>query len=235
MTISQPIAMGDLHHDAAEAQVDGRFTLSPSLVVLNDPTGAQAESIRVLRAHIVAKHLREGRRSLAMTAPASGAGCSFVTANLAVALAQTGTSVLLIDGNMRAPRLEGYFTPDEAMPGLSDCLIERGIPFTDAVQDEVLPNLSLLFAGEPREDASELLSGAEFKALIESCIRDYDIVLIDTPPANNYADVRRIASVTRYAMIVVCRNRSYVRDVRTLIDELESDKSQVIGTYLNVR
>lgn len=235
MTISQPIATGDFHPDAADIAVSDRFTLSPSLVTLGDPTGPQAESIRVLRAHIVAKHLREGRRSLAMASPASGTGCSFVTANLAIALSQTGASVLLIDGNMRAPRLEAYFTPDEPMPGLSDCLIDRGIDFAEAVQENVLPRLSLLFAGEPREDASELLSGATFKELVEGCIRDYDIVLIDTPPANNYADVRRVASVTRYALVVACRNRSYVRDVRTLIDELTSDKAQVIGTYLNVR
>ncbi|WP_298669337.1 CpsD/CapB family tyrosine-protein kinase [uncultured Sphingomonas sp.] len=235
MNISQQIASGDDHAGAPGIPIDDRFTLSSSLVALGDPTGVQAESIRVLRAHIVAKHLREGRRSLAMAGPASGGGCSFVTANLAVALAQTGASVLLIDGNMRAPRLDAFFTPREAPFGLSDCLSDHSIGFSDAVQDDVLPRLSLLFAGAPREDASELLSGAEFKSLIESCIRDYDIVLIDTPPANNFADVRRIASVTRYAMIVACRDRSYVRDVRTLIEELESDKSQVIGTYLNVR
>ncbi len=214
---------------------DAHFTLAPSLVMLTDPTGGQAESIRVLRAHVVAKHLREGRRSLAMTGPSAGAGCSFVAANLAVALSQTGASTLLIDGNMRAPGLEEYFAPSNPRPGLSDCLTNPDIAFFDAVHEAVLPNLALLFAGEPREDASELLSSAAFKSLIESCIRDYDIVLIDTPPANNYADVRRIAAVTRYAMAVACRHQSYVRDVRTLIDELTSGKAQVIGTYLNVR
>lgn len=223
------------HGTTAPETAESHFTLAPSLVMLTDPTGVQAESIRVLRAHIVAKHLREGRRSLAMTAPSAGTGCSFVAANLAVALSQTGASTLLIDGNMRAPGLEEYFAPSNPRPGLSDRLTDPDIAFFDSVHEGVLPNLALLFAGEPREDASELLSSATFKSMIESCIRDYDIVLIDTPPANNYADVRRIATVTRYAMVVACRNLSYVRDVRTLIDELTADKAQVIGTYLNVR
>ncbi|MBN8848685.1 MULTISPECIES: CpsD/CapB family tyrosine-protein kinase [unclassified Sphingomonas] len=213
----------------------GDFDFSRSLFVLSDPTGVQAESIRVLRAHIVAKHLREGRRSLAMATPSEGSGCSFVTANLAVALAQTGVNVLLIDGNMRKPGLHELIAPTAGVFGLSDCLGEANVPFADAVQEDVLPHLSLLYAGDAREDASELLSGAEFKSLIEHCIRDYDLVLIDTPPANAYADVRRVASITRYAMLVVCRNKSYVRDVRTLVEELTSDKSQVIGTYLNGR
>ena len=235
MTMHSSIERGAASGESVPDLAAGHFTLAPSLVMLTDPTGAQAESIRVLRAHVVAKHLREGRRSLAIAGPSAGAGCSFVAANLAVALSQTGSSTLLIDGNMRAPGLEEYFAPSNPRHGLSDCLTNPDNAFYDAVHEGVLPNLALLFAGAPREDASELLSSAAFKSLIESCIRDYDVVLIDTPPANNYADVRRIAAVTRYAMAVACRNLSYVRDVRTLIDELTADKSQVIGTYLNVR
>ena len=101
------------------------------------------------------------------------------------------------------------------------------------MNEDVLPGLTVLFAGRASPDAQELLGGAGFKALVDACVRDYDITIIDTPPANMYADARRIASVMRYAMVVVQRDKSYVRDVRTLIDELTSDRVRVVGTYLN--
>ena len=218
---------------SADAERAAAVQVSTDIHLLSEPTGVRAESIRVLRTHLVAQHLRDGRRSLAVCGPAGGAGCSYVAANLAVGLAQTGVKTLLIDGNMRAPGLQRFFRPAAGAPGLVDCLSNGELPLREALHEDVLPGLSLLYAGEASTDAQELLGGAAFKSLIDACVRDYDLTLIDTPPANTYADARRIASVMRYAMIVTQRNKSYVRDVRTLIDELTADRVRVVGTYLN--
>ena len=207
--------------------------ISTDIHLLSEPTGVRAESIRVLRTHLIAQHLRDGRRSLAVCAPASATGASYVATNLAVSLAQTGVKTLLIDGNMRAPGLHRFFRSAVETPGLADCLSNPELSLRDALHEDVLPGLTLLYAGRATADAQELLGGAGFKALVDACVRDYDLTLIDTPPANTYADARRIASVMRYAMIVAQRNKSYVRDVRTLIDELTSDRVRVVGTYLN--
>jgi capsular exopolysaccharide synthesis family protein len=207
--------------------------VSTDIHLLSEPTGVRAESIRVLRTHLIAQHLRDGRRSLAVCAPAVGTGSSYVAANLAVGLAQTGVKTLLIDGNMRAPGLQRFFRPDRDGPGLVDCLSDQELPLRDALHEDVLPGLTILYAGRAAPDAQELLGGAAFKALIDACVRDYDLTLIDTPPANTYADARRIASVMRYAMVVAQRDKSYVRDVKTLIDELTADRVRVVGTYLN--
>ena len=69
--------------------------------------------------------------------------------------------------------------------------------------------------------------------MIGQCLRDFDLTIIDTPPSNLYADARRIASIMRYSLVVTCRGRSYLKDVRVLVDELVSDDAHVIGTYLN--
>ena len=212
---------------------NARFRLSTDLHLLSEPAGVRAESIRVLRTHLIAQHLRDGRRSLAVCAPEDGTGCSYVAANLAVGLAQTGVKTLLIDGNMRAPGLEGFFQPTKAGPGLYDCLSRDDLAVRSAIHEDVIPGLSLLFAGQAAPEAQELLGGAGFKALVDACVRDYDLTIIDTPPANTFADARRIASVMRYAMVVAQRNKSYVRDMRTLIDELTADRVRVVGTYLN--
>lgn len=209
------------------------FELSDQLDVISDPSGIRAESIRVLRTQLESRHLRDGRRSLAICAPAPGAGCTYLATNLAVAMAQAGIKTLLIDGNLREAGVERYIVPSEPVVGLVDVLSEPTLPLSQAIEHDVIPGLSVLFAGREAVAKQELLGGPAFKGLIDSCLRDYDLTIIDTPAANGYADARRIASVLRYALVVSCRNRSYVRDVKTLIGELQSNRVQVVGTYLN--
>src|SRR5277367_4587965 len=86
-----------------------RFMLSPSLVVVENPSDGPAEAIRALRTHLMAQHFQEGRRALAVCAASRGVGCSFIAANLALALSQIGVKSLLIDADLRAPSLDGLF------------------------------------------------------------------------------------------------------------------------------
>ena len=209
-----------------------RFTVSDRLAMLSDPGSLQAESIRALRTNLVATHLHDRRRSLAICAPTLGSGCSFVAANLAVSVAQVGVKTLLIDGNLRSPSLSGYFVSDAAPPGLSEALADPSRPLGSLIQ-QVQPMLSVLFAGAVESRGQELIGGSRFKELIDLCLRDYDLTIVDTPPANQFADARRIASVLRYAVIIACRGRTYLRDVRAQVAELDSDGVKVIGTYLN--
>lgn len=221
------------NQDAEATRPRNSFALSTQLSILADPAGPQAESIRVLRTHLTAQHLRDGRRSLAICAPSEGAGCSYLASNLAVALAQTGIKTLLIDANLRQPGIDQYFAPTQPMRGLYHFLADTTLNAGDVIEDEVQPNLSLMLAGGATPNAQELLGGAAFKGLIDTCVRDFDLTIVDTPPANSSADARRIASVLRYALVVARRGKSYVKDLRTLMDELNGDRVRVIGSYLN--
>jgi Mrp family chromosome partitioning ATPase len=64
------------------------------------------------------------------------------------------------------------------------------------------------------------------------CLRDYDITIVDTPPANACSDVHRVSTVAGYSLIIAGRHRTLVSDVRTLISQLESDRARVIGTVM---
>ncbi|MFM9828589.1 MAG: CpsD/CapB family tyrosine-protein kinase [Sphingomonas sp.] len=207
--------------------------MSSALHMLSDPTGAQAESIRVLRTYLVAQHLSDGRRSLAVCGTAPGDGSSYIASNLAVAIAQTGIRTLLIDGNMRDPGIDRVCIPSRPLEGLAQCLANSERLAQELIVESGVPNLSVLYAGGQTPEAQELLGGPAFKAFMSSCIRDYELTIIDTPAANLCADSRRIASVIRYALVVSRRNHSYVKDVRTLIAELQGDRVSVIGSYLN--
>jgi capsular exopolysaccharide synthesis family protein len=209
-----------------------QFELSPDLVTLTNARPVEAEAIRAMRTYILARHLDDGRRGLAVCAATRGAGCTFTAANLAVALAQTGVKTLLIDGDLRNPGVENLIRPLGGAEGLKQCLTER-LNARDVIQPEVLQNLSVLYAGGAEEHAQELLGSEPFKVLIDQCLRDFEFTIVDTPPANECADARRIGTVVGYSALVARRNVSLLGELSNLASQLQSDGSVVIGTVLN--
>jgi Mrp family chromosome partitioning ATPase len=206
---------------------------SRNLVTLSAPLSAGAEAVRALRTHVLGQHVQAGRRAIAMCGPAVGVGCTFVAANLAVAIAQVGIKTLLIDGDLRAPGINKLIKPTSSdAAGLGRCLAEPGSRVGEFIDDDVLPNLSIMYAGPPAENAQELLAREWFERVMSHCMRDYDFT-IDTPPANTYSDSRRIGNVAGYALVVARRNTSLVADVKTLVEQLIDDDVQVIGTIMN--
>ncbi len=207
------------------------YWVSPDVVVMSGPTDAPAEAIRALRTHVVAQHIEEGRRALSICAAAESSGCSFISVNLAVSLAQIGIKTILIDGNLRKPGLGAFIRPSERGPGLAQCLKSDDSNFGGFIDSEIIPGLSIMYAGDA--GASESLSGSRFEALMSFCLRDYEMTIVDTPPANSSSDARRVSTVLGYSLVVARRNRSRVGDLRTLIGQLEGDRAKVIGTVLN--
>lgn len=210
------------------------FRYSHDLHIVSSLAGPQAESIRALRTFLVSMHLNEGRRALAICSASRLTGSTYIAANLAAAVAQLGVKTLLIDGNLREPGVDSFFIRDEPAAGLTQYLTsDSTLKLEDVLNKDVLPNLSVIFGGSAIPQAQELLGNHAFKNLIEACVRDYDFVVMDTPPANLCADGRLIASSLRYALVVGRRNHSFVKDIRTMASDLTSDRVKIIGTYLN--
>lgn len=206
---------------------------SPDLVTLSAPLSSGAESIRVLRTHVLAQHVNAGRRALAICAASVGVGCTFVSANLAVALAQSGLKVLLVDADLRAPRIHEFIRPANPPSGLAACLRAPGTAISDYIDEDILPNLSVLYAGAEMADAQELLAREWFDEVMKYCLREYDATIVDTPPANTSSDARRISNVVGYSLLVARRNRSLVSDMKTLAEQLIDDHVKVVGTLMN--
>ena len=209
------------------------YSFSPSLVMISSPGEAAAEAIRALRTHIMAQHIQEGRRALAVCAASAGVGCTFIAANLAVALSQIGVKTLLIDADLRRPGVGRYIGSPHSGGGLAQFLESDETGFSDVIESDVLPNLSVIYSGGPAAAPQELLAGQRFKTLMEFCLRDFDATIVDTPPANACADARRISTVVGYSLIVTRRNKSFVDDIKTLTEQLRSDHAKVVGTVLN--
>ena len=220
---------------AIDALVPAQVDLSPDILARFQPDSIRAESIRAIRTYLIAQHLHEGRRALAVCAASQGVGCTFVAANLAYVLAQAGVNTLLIDGDLRDPSVDRMYVPAQRHAGLAQCLAVRDDNFGDYITPGVAPNLSVLYSGGVAEQPQELLAGAHFKALMDFCLREYDFTIIDTPPANLCADGRRICTVAGYAIIVAAKDLTFAEDVKTLASQIEGDHARVVGTVLRHR
>ena len=214
-------------------QASERRDVSDELIVLSDPQGVKAEAIRLLRTQVIAQHIKPGRRALTMIAPVEGAGCSYLTANLAAALSQIGTKTLLVDANMRSPRIDQIFGIEPGAPGLSSYLTLVAARPERVVHANVLPNLSVMTAGPMVQRPQELLSSTRFRDGMNMLLREYDIALFDTPPANTSADALTVAAAVGHCLIVARRNATFVSDVATLADQLKAARCAIIGSVLS--
>lgn len=208
------------------------YEFSADLVTLFQGRPREAEAIRTIRTHVLARHLEGGRRGLSLCEPNGHCGCTYIAANLAVSLAQIGVNTLLIDADMRTPGVQHFVRPLNDRGGLRQVLSGE-LRIGEAVHENVLPNLSILYAGAPTDEAQELLGGEEFKATIQRCLRDYDCTIVDTPPANQCADARRISSVVGYSVVVARRDLSFIGEVAALAKQIGEDGGCVVGTVLN--
>ena len=223
----------DLLINSLALQGANRRSVSDELVVINEPVSPRAEAIRLLRTQIIAQHIKVGRRGVVVAAPVEGVGCTFMTANLAAALSQVGVKTLVVDCNMRSPRIDQVFGLDPNSPGLSSFLSLQVARPERVIHANVLPNLSVITAGPPVLLPQELLSSNRFRDGVNTLLREFDLVLFDTPPANSSADALTVGGVVGYAMLIARRDHSYFKDIATLVNQLQSTRCNIIGSVLN--
>jgi capsular exopolysaccharide synthesis family protein len=214
-------------------QLSPSASVSDELLVQSDPSSPQAEMLRLLRTQIIAQHVGAGRRAFAVCGATDGSGATFIAANLATALSQVGIKTLLVDSNLRNPRIDAMFGIDPNGPGLSTYLsLEVNRP-ERVVYPNVLPNLSVVPAGPPVARPQELLSGSRFRSGVDILLRQHDVAIFDTPASNENSDALTVAGVLGYALVVARRNHAFVKDVQTLASQLGASRATVIGSVLN--
>ena len=204
-----------------------------SLLIMTEPECIESEAVRGLRTRIMAQHVREGRRALAICAATENAGCSFVAANLAVAMAQIGVKTVLVDADLRTPGVAAMFGLDESHAGLGDYLADSDQGIDAVIQPMSLPCLSVVTAGAAQSNPQELLAGMRFKNFVDQLLREFDLTIFDTTATNTCTDAQRVATVSGYSLVVARKHKSHVKDVTTLANLLRADRSMVVGTVLN--
>ncbi len=202
------------------------------LLAISQPDSAVVEHLRGLRSQLMLRWLENDLApgALAVVSPGSGEGRTFIAANLAVLFSQLGKRTLLIDADLRQPRVHQIFGLD-TRTGLSNMLAGRaGSEAITAIR--AIPGLSVLPAGALPPNPQELLARAGFAKLLQAMRAKYDVVLVDTPAAGAGADAGNIAARAGAALVVACRDRSSLPQISRLAEDLRQFGVTVVGSVL---
>jgi protein-tyrosine kinase len=207
--------------------------LSRELVAAYQPASPIVEQLRMLRSQLMLRWFDNGvdRKGLAVASAASGDGRSYIAANLAIVFSQLGERTLLIDADMRAPRQHKLFNLGKKS-GLSDMLVGRAGPEA-VIGIAALPNLSILPAGATPPNPQELLGRQSFSKLLQSLGEDFDVMIIDTPPANLCADAHTVAVRAGAALIVARQDKSSMPQIAQFTHSLREFGVTLVGSVLN--
>jgi capsular exopolysaccharide synthesis family protein len=207
--------------------------IAEQLVSLIDPGSYAADQYRVLRHLVERVRKANGLQVLAVTSPGPGDGKSVTTLNLAGALAQAPDArVVVIDADLRKPSVAGYLGLDPLrLAGLADALQDDGCHLSQVVRPLRGFNLAVVPAGRAQQLPYELLNSPRFATLIDEARRQYDCVIIDTPPIVPVPDCRALDRSVDGFMVVVAAHRtprSLVADALRLIDP-----ARLVGVVFN--
>ena len=190
----------------------------------------RAEAFRQLRANLEFTQVDRVSCSILITSSVSSEGKSSSAINLAISLAEAGSKVLLVDADMRRPRLHTYAGVEKSV-GLSTVLSHR-VPFSDALQRIGRGKIDFLASGRRPPNPSELLGSTQFVELLDNVRPVYDYVIIDSPPLLPVADSALAASKVD-GVILLCRYGATREDeVVKSVSSLRSANSNLLGCVL---
>ena len=190
-----------------------------------------AEAMRTIRTNVLFSTTSEGSQSLVITSSGPGEGKTVVASNLAMALAQTGQRVVLIDADMRRPRIHEVFA-EKQEPGLSNVLIGE-VKVADALRRTSSESLFVLPAGHIPPNPAELLGSSRFTDFIATLGEHFAWVIIDSPPIMAVTDAAVVAHIASGVVFVVGAEMTNRAVAQTAIEQLASADARFVGTVLN--
>jgi len=203
------------------------------LIVHDDPRSPRAESFRTLRTNLQFLDVGRENRSFVITSSIQSEGKSTTAANLAIALADTGARVLLVDADLRRPKVHEYLGLEGAV-GLTDLLIGRAEP-EDVIQPWGKGDLFVLPAGKIPPNPSELLGSDALVKLIDEFNRAFDVVLFDAAPLLPVTDAAILARTVGGTIVICAAGRTHKNQLKgafTALDNVDAPVSGVVLTML---
>jgi chain length determinant protein tyrosine kinase EpsG len=210
---------------------EGQGNYSDELVAAYQPFSKQVEALRAMRSQLMLRWFNENNNSLAIVSANAGEGGSYLAANLAVMFSQLGERTLLIDANLRDPRQHSIFNLKENL-GLSDIIAGRA-GLDVVTQVEFFEDLSVLGAGTLPPNPQELLNRASFTYFMNQAASQYDVILVDTPPANYYADAQATVARCGGALLVSRLNHTRLSDIIEVRNQIAVTGARIVGAVIN--
>ena len=214
------------------------------LVVATRPKSSIAEAIKSVKTNILFSSVDKELKMILVTSPESGDGKSFIAANLATAFAQDGKKVLIIDGDMRKGRQHEIFGLDnDATMGYSNYILKYREAETTGmmsfikpeiyVKETRVPNVYLLPAGPTPPNPLELISSENNRRLLENVKAQYDIIIIDCPPALGLSDALVMSKYTDANIVTVSNAKTRTDQLESVKKNFEKVNSKITGVVIN--
>lgn len=159
-------------------------------------------------------------------------GKSVVSFNLAISLAQSGKRVVFLDGDLRRSIIVGRYKPDQAVSGLTHYLSGQSY-MEEILYDTNIENLSIIFTGPVPPNPAELLSGVLFAELLRELRKDYDYIIIDSPPLGRVIDSAIIAEHCDGVVLVIEANAISYKLAQKVKTQLLRGNIRILGAILN--
>jgi tyrosine-protein kinase Etk/Wzc len=235
------------------AELESKQANASALGTVTQPFSIGVEAFRMLRTSLIWCEQGDNMKTLVITSAAPGEGKTLTSANLSVTFAYDGLRVLLIDCDVRRPRLHGLFQVPRA-PGLMELLTphyngsdpgqsltfnptdgqtDSGRPVTDIIRSTNVRGLSLLTCGALPTNPSGLLSGVRMRVLLQELAKSFDLVILDTPPVLATADAGILAALADGVLLVVRAGQTDRIAAKRAHQQLVNVGARVVGTVLN--
>lgn len=203
------------------------------LIVATNPKSSIAEAIKTIRTNLQFSSVDDKVKSILVTSSFSGEGKSFVTANLAVAFAQAGTKVLIVDCDLRRGRQHNIFHV-ENLEGLSNLLIDDfEKKYKHYIKKTRYENIYVLPMGIVPPNPSELLASDKNKQLVEILAKNYDLVIYDGVPVGGLTDSIIMADLVDKIVIVSAYKQTPIELLNNTKKNLEKFSDKIAGVVLN--
>ena len=203
-----------------------------TLITLTNPRSPVSEAYRTLRTNLEFFSLDEPVRTLVVTSPGAKDGKSTVLANLAVALAQGGKRVILVDCDLRRPTQHTLFGLDNAT-GLTTMMLDEAAQSKPPLRETSVDGLRVLTAGPLPPNPAELLGSRRMKETLAALLKKADVLLFDAPPVLAVTDALVLAVRTDGVLLVVKAGGTTREHVQQAKERLERVNARIVGAVLN--
>jgi capsular exopolysaccharide synthesis family protein len=233
-TFREPDMLGNVYGRPTQSVLGKMRSKSDSipLAAIDEPSSQQAEAFRALRLLISAASLDTPIRSVLLTSAVPGEGKTFIAANLAISIAQNARRTILVDTNVRQPRIhEAFDVP--LTPGLTDMLCEEQADYRDYLQPTSVDHLWVLPAGTTLPNAADLLGAQRMRDLMRALADDAEIVVYDSPAITSVTDGLVLAAQVDGVFQVVKAGGPRIDVVLRAKSLLDGVEANVLGPVLN--
>jgi capsular exopolysaccharide synthesis family protein len=200
-------------------------------MISHHPFSLISESYRTIRTALLLSQAEKPPQAILLTSAHPGEGKTMTTLNLAIALAQSGRAVVVVDADLRKGNCHTLLR-QRNYQGLSN-ILTNGWLLDESVRETIVPGFSLLSRGGIPPNPADLLGSPKMKEVLEALRARFDFVLVDSPPAVAVSDATALSPLCDGVLLVLHGQKTTIQMARLLLEHLEAAHARILGVVLN--